>query len=116
MKFLLLILFYRILNGSGIEWNSNNYPNPITDFEICGMNISSQICDPDTVFSMEDRNIIDTKLKWLEASTSEDHSSDCSGKGVFGLIIIGKTFKGGNSDFFFHHSKMKKKYNVRFSY
>uniref|UniRef100_A0A914YPW5 TPM domain-containing protein n=1 Tax=Panagrolaimus superbus TaxID=310955 RepID=A0A914YPW5_9BILA len=64
------------------------------------MNFSSQICDPDTVFTMDDRNKINTKLKWLESSTSKNNSNsnDCSEKGLFGLTIVGKTFQGGTSD------------------
>uniref|UniRef100_A0AC34GAE4 Uncharacterized protein n=1 Tax=Panagrolaimus sp. ES5 TaxID=591445 RepID=A0AC34GAE4_9BILA len=62
------------------------------------MNFSSQICDPDTVFTIDDRNRINTKLKWLEVSTGKNNPEKCDEKGLFGLTIIGKTFQGGSSD------------------
>uniref|UniRef100_A0AC35G361 TPM domain-containing protein n=1 Tax=Panagrolaimus sp. PS1159 TaxID=55785 RepID=A0AC35G361_9BILA len=62
------------------------------------MNISSQICDPDMVFSTDDRILINNKLKTLEIKTDKNDSGDCNGKGLFAVTIIGKNFQGGNSD------------------
>uniref|UniRef100_A0A914QD84 TPM domain-containing protein n=1 Tax=Panagrolaimus davidi TaxID=227884 RepID=A0A914QD84_9BILA len=100
MRFLInsFIFIFFIQSGIGVEWDSENYPNPVIDFEKCEMNVSSQICDPDKVFTVDDRIIIEEKLKWLENKTSKNGSRNCDGMGLFAVTIIGKHFKGGNSD------------------
>ena len=93
---LFLFLFTIFLNHvAGTVWNSNNYPNPVIDYQNCSMNYSSQICDPDNVLQNSDNRItINEKLKWLKNATSKSDKDGCSGKGITAVVIVGNRFQG----------------------
>ncbi|PAV80795.1 hypothetical protein WR25_03352 [Diploscapter pachys] len=81
------------------DWSANDYPNPVIDFQKCGMKTSSYICDPDNILSESDRYRLNHELQQLETRTRQDNHPDfCQKKGVTAGIALARKVKGHNQD------------------
>jgi hypothetical protein len=81
-------------------WDATNYPNPTAGgFRQCNMLTQSQICDPDQILSVADRNRINHELRQLETRTRQDHAGTfCEKKGITAALAVARRVRGGTEE------------------
>lgn len=78
-------LIFATLISNVLTWNIRNYPNPQQDFNQCGNQQQSQICDPDSILSSQDRISLNRMVAEILRGSSASGGTQadrCAQKGI----------------------------------
>uniref|UniRef100_A0A914C6P5 TPM domain-containing protein n=1 Tax=Acrobeloides nanus TaxID=290746 RepID=A0A914C6P5_9BILA len=99
-----LFCFFLILYFSSAfaqeKWSAKGYPNPLSEYFLCNAVFNqspNRVCDPDRIFEDQERSQLNDLLNGLEGKTGQTNTSNCSHKGITGVIVLASRINGGTS-------------------
>jgi hypothetical protein len=69
------------------RWTQEAFPNPNKDFEKCGRPVKSSICDPESILTNEQQNMVDGLVNEIARGSSPFRKAACGSAGDQGFQV-----------------------------
>lgn len=69
-----LLFLSVVLTAINCQWNGSNYPNPLAEYFACNAEFNNgpnRICDPDKIFTDQERSSMNDLVNGLEGKTGQ---------------------------------------------